>query len=182
MTRALVLHAHPDDELLFAGALMLAHPDWEWTTVSLTGGPRRSRYPGICLGFPDEWRILSVAEYHEWRAAVAALRLEPDVTISHNMLGEYGHPHHMAVHRIAHELFAPVWDFLVQAESSVLQQNWRAWVGLTNVGPDKERRFGEVYGADVLDELRRDRPAMMADLFEGELVTGERALPERAGM
>jgi len=156
---------------------MLAHSDWEWTTVSLTGGPRRARYPGICLGFPDEWRILSVAEYHEWRAAVAALHLEPDVTISHNMLGEYGHPHHMAVHRIAHELFAPVWDFLVQAESSVAQQNWRVWTLETNVTDDKAQRFREVYGQDVLAELHADHPGLMASLFTSEFITGERPLP-----
>jgi hypothetical protein len=33
---AAVIHAHPDDELLFAGGLMARYPEWTWTLVSLT--------------------------------------------------------------------------------------------------------------------------------------------------
>ncbi len=174
---ALVLHAHPDDELLFAGALMLSRPDWTWTTVALTGGARKREYPGISLGFPDEWRILTVDEYHDWQDAVDALDLRPDITFTHNAMGEYGHPHHMAVHRIAHELFDPVWDFYVTAESSVGSQAQGTWTLETGVTPAKAERFRNVYGQDVLDELGRSQSAMMHQVFAVECVTGPRPLP-----
>ena len=90
---------------------MLARPHWNWIGVSLTAGPRARQYRGINPGHRDEWRVLTLAEYDEWRASVEGLRLTPDVVVTHNLTGEYGHPHHMAVHRIAHELFGRVWDF-----------------------------------------------------------------------
>jgi LmbE family N-acetylglucosaminyl deacetylase len=39
-----VIVAHPDDETLWSGGLILAHPDWEWTIVTLcrAGDPDRA--------------------------------------------------------------------------------------------------------------------------------------------
>lgn len=175
--RALVLHAHPDDELLFAGALMLARPDWEWTTVSLTGGARKADYPGISLGFDDDWRILTVEEYHQWERAVFLLDLRPDITFSHNKMGEYGHPHHMAVHRIAHKLFRPVWDFYTPAESSVGDQETDVWTTQVPVTEAKAERFRSVYGQGVLDELAQNQTSLMDAVFASEWVTGAGPLP-----
>jgi hypothetical protein len=93
-------------------------------------------------------------------------------------MGEYGHPHHMAVHRIAHELFSPVWDFHVSVESSVAWQPLSLWTLETAVTDAKSQRFREVYGTDVLAELHDDHPAMMAELFTSEFITGDKALPE----
>lgn len=169
---ALVLHAHPDDELLFAGALMLSRPDWNWTTVSLTDGARKSQYPGISLGFRDDWRILTVDEYHDWKAAVSVLGLTPDVTFTHNRLGEYGHPHHMAVHRIAHELFPKVWDFYTPAESSISHQFLDVWTTEVVATHAKLERFRAVYGQSVLDELGKNQHALIASVFQSEFFTG----------
>lgn len=177
MTSALILHAHPDDEVLFAGALREARPDWAWTTVSLTGGARASQYPGLSLGFADEWRILSLSEYREWRQAVADLDLQPDFVFTHNRMGEYGHPHHMSVHRIAHELFPSVWDFLVEAETSVGPQLVAERVTEVPATAAKGQRFIATYGEAVLNELCHDRPEMMSDLFRYERFTGPEYLP-----
>lgn len=174
---ALILHAHPDDEILFAGALRASRPDWVWTTVSLTGGARAHNYPGISLGFDDEWRILSLNEYREWRMAVEALGLEPDFVFTHNRMGEYGHPHHMSVHRIAHELFDNVWDFLVESETSVGKQLCDGKVTEVPVNADKGRAFIATYGEVVLNELCHDRPEMMSDLFRRERFVGEQVVP-----
>lgn len=163
---ALVLHAHPDDELLFAGSLMAAKP-WDWTTVSLTKG---RPYAGVSLGFADEWRILHRSEYLEWKDAVAALDLHPDLVVTHNAMGEYGHPHHMAVHQIAHELFGNVWDFYTPAPSSVGPQLRRSNVWGIDVGPDKLTHFQAAYPG-VYEELRADKPDLIWRAFTTEWFT-----------
>lgn len=34
--KALVVVAHPDDEIIFLGGYMLKNPEWNWTVVSVT--------------------------------------------------------------------------------------------------------------------------------------------------
>lgn len=162
----LVLVAHPDDELLFAGALMASKP-WDWQTVVLTAG---RPHPGISLGFPDEWRILHRHEYLAWRDAVAALELAPDVVVSHNLMGEYGHPHHMAVHAIAHDLFGRVWDFYTPAPSSVGPQAKRSTLWSIPATPAKRERFEAAYPG-VYAELAADKPELIGRAFQTEWFT-----------
>jgi LmbE family N-acetylglucosaminyl deacetylase len=173
---ALALVAHPDDELLFAGALMAARSEWTWQAVALTGGERAAQFPGLSLGFADEWRIISVPEARAWKAAVDGLDLSPDVVVTHNRMGEYGHPHHMTVHKIAHELYPNVWDFLVDAETSVGYQVEAQTTTRVPVTPEKEWRFEQTYPG-VLSELRADRPEMIDDLLRVEQFTGPGYLP-----
>lgn len=163
---AVVLHAHPDDELLFADGLMAAKP-WNWTTVCLTKG---RPYSGVSLGFSDEWRILHRTEYEAWRAAVDALGLTPDLVVTHNAMGEYGHPHHMAVHQIAHELFPKVWDFWTPAPSSVGPQARGDMLFSLPVLPGKRERFEAAYPG-VYAELATDKPALIEQVFEQEWFT-----------
>lgn len=163
---AVVLHAHPDDELLFAGALMASTP-WNWQTISLTRG---RPYPGLSLGFADEWRILHRSEYEAWKDAVAALNLKTDLVVTHNAMGEYGHPHHMAVHQIAHELFPYVWDFYTAAPSSVAPQVKRANVWSIPATTDKRDHFEATYPG-VYAELVADKPEMVARAFQSEWFT-----------
>ena len=40
-----VLVAHPDDETLWAGGIILSHPDWEWFIASLCRGSDPDRAP-----------------------------------------------------------------------------------------------------------------------------------------
>ncbi len=40
-----VIVAHPDDETLWAGGEILAHPDWQWTIVTLCRGSDPDRVP-----------------------------------------------------------------------------------------------------------------------------------------
>ncbi len=164
---ALLLVAHPDDELLFAGQLMISNPEWDWTPVCLTAGRRPY---GKSLGFPDEWRILSRSEYVAWRAAVDGLGLTPDLVVTHNQMGEYGHPHHMAVHAIAHELFPMVWDFYTDAPSSVGPQVQREKTWAVPVGPAKKVIFEGAY-PDVYAELAQDKPDLVAAAFTAEWFT-----------
>lgn len=163
---AVVLVAHPDDELIFAGALMASKP-WDWTVVVLTGG---RTHPGLSLGFGDEWRILHRTEYEAWKAAVAGLDLAPDLVVTHNAMGEYGHPHHMAVHQIAHELFGKVWDFYTPAPSSVGPQMQRETLWSVPADDGKRDRFEAAYPG-VYAELAADKPEMIARAFQTEWFT-----------
>jgi hypothetical protein len=168
---AAVIHAHPDDELLFAGGLMAHYPEWTWTLVSLTTNGQASRYPGVVLGHDDVWRLLTMAEYREWKTSLAGLGLAPDVVFTHNALGEYGHPHHMTVHAIVHELFPVVWDFYVDAPSSVGPQVCGPAVIEIPV-EGKRDRFRARYGDAVLDALTTHQPELMAGAFARECFTG----------
>lgn len=173
---AAIIHAHPDDELLFAGGLLEQHPEWTWTLVSLTTTPQASAYPGIVLGHDDVWRILTMAEYRAWRSSLAGLGLSPDVVFTHNQLGEYGHPHHLTVHAIVHELFEHVWDFYTDAPSSVGPQIVRSEI--VDVPTDgKRERFRARYGDAVLDSLIQHQPELMAGVFARECFTGDGAWP-----
>jgi len=42
---AAVIVAHPDDETIWAGGTVLAHPDWHWTVISLCRGSDKDRAP-----------------------------------------------------------------------------------------------------------------------------------------
>src|SRR5688572_14720996 len=145
----------------------MASKPWDWSVVVLTRG--RS-HPGLSLGFPDEWRILHRREYEAWKDAVAALNLQPDLVVTHNAMGEYGHPHHMAVHQIAHELFPYVWDFYTPALSSVGPQALRGRTWSVQATPDKRERFEAAYPG-VYDELLADKPGLIARAFQAEWFT-----------
>ncbi len=45
ITRAAVIVAHPDDEVLWAGGLILQHPEWDWTIVTLCRANDPDRAP-----------------------------------------------------------------------------------------------------------------------------------------
>jgi LmbE family N-acetylglucosaminyl deacetylase len=45
LTTAAVIVAHPDDETLWCGGLMLDHPDWDWFVLSLCRAEDRDRAP-----------------------------------------------------------------------------------------------------------------------------------------
>lgn len=44
-TTAAVIIAHPDDETLWSGGLMLEHPDWDWFVLSLCRANDQDRAP-----------------------------------------------------------------------------------------------------------------------------------------
>jgi len=103
--RALVV-AHPDDETLFFGGLLLACPG-DWTIICCTV-PRAD--PVRATKFFDAAKLLGA------RAAELVRETEPfsseplshlerlalgdfDLIVTHNSVGEYGHAHHIALNR-----------------------------------------------------------------------------------
>jgi glycosyltransferase involved in cell wall biosynthesis len=111
--RGLVVVAHPDDELLWFGGLLLRSREQDWTIACATHGPETERgrdFLEVCrrlgarprqLGLRDEVAcLLDEAALDAWLRGLA----EEDawqVVLTHNRRGEYGHPHHRQVGRLA---------------------------------------------------------------------------------
>lgn len=111
--RALVIVAHPDDETLWAGGLIVTHTQWRWTIVSLCRRNDPDRAPkffkvldrlgaagvmGALDDGPDQRPLAATTV----EAAVRALLPAPgwDVVVTHSPFGEYTrHRRHEEVSR-----------------------------------------------------------------------------------
>lgn len=117
----ILICAHPDDESIFFGGLLLQHPG-QFKVVLVTdasadgrGSERMEEFKtalttlGVSefamLGFPDiyEKRI----NHQELEDALKSeLSVNYKEVYTHNILGEYGHPHHQDVSYVVHKLFS----------------------------------------------------------------------------
>jgi len=97
-----VIVAHPDDETLWAGGLILEHRDWEWTIVSLCRQSDPDRAPrfqrviehygarGGIRDMDDEPDQTPLVDAEVEREVLAALPLEQyDILLTHGPRGEY---------------------------------------------------------------------------------------------
>lgn len=116
--RVVVVIAHPDDETLWIGGTRRLLPHHHWTVICATHDANSARgrelaalaakegFGLVMLGLEDR-AASSTAEGADpglERAVHAALRdlapmHEAEVVLTHNARGEYGHAHHVAVHR-----------------------------------------------------------------------------------
>lgn len=163
--KALLLVAHPDDEALFTGGLLLNYTEWDWHVWHMTGTPARRaqaeeaykmyRAEGVYITsrnfeFEDRYRP---SDLRLWLAALAKEDCTSwDIVFTHNARGEYGHHHHVWLNHIAHVLYENVWDIL--APCWRVKQLRKTLVREVFHDERKARIFRDAYGetADGLEK------------------------------
>lgn len=104
-----IVVAHPDDETLWCGGLMLRHPSC-WTVICCsipkTDPIRAWKFFSACDDLGAKPRLMPFGE------SDARLPLDHlddldlssfDCVVTHNAIGEYGHVHHIQIHRFIAE-------------------------------------------------------------------------------
>lgn len=97
-----VVVAHPDDETLFAGGFLARHG--RGSTVICCTTPMRDpirieKFLNACKVYGANPQIETAMDGGQDRPISLNLNLDAfDFVLTHNQWGEYGHPHHVAVH------------------------------------------------------------------------------------
>jgi len=179
---ATLIYAHPDDETIFAGGLLLAYPEWNWTLLRMVGANDQKRErdhekaldlyraEGVniqahCFNGVDEW-LNWIGRVH-WSMALAKVRGATDVVFTHGYRGEYGHPHHTALHHIVNTLYDNVWHFF---HPSGREQEPQLLMGRVNVIPtdERKRRIMESAYPEMLVALTNADPGLVEAQFSGK--------------
>ena len=118
-----MITAHPDDEALFGGAELLTHADeYKVVVVDEYKNEVRRKELIMSMGFIgikefEHWAGHKGGEdYHREQLIYELLRVlrERDwiKVVTHNKVGEYGHPRHRALHEILNHLRPDIlWQF-----------------------------------------------------------------------
>lgn len=115
----LLVVAHPDDETIYFGALLLKHRRYPWHVVCSTdgnadgaGARRKAQFERACSRMKVkslEW--LGQADIYAQRLDIGTIETRlralapPQTVFTHGVLGEYGHPHHQDVCFATHLAF-----------------------------------------------------------------------------
>ncbi|MBL7134328.1 MAG: PIG-L family deacetylase [Phycisphaerae bacterium] len=109
---AAIIVAHPDDEVIWCGGLLVQNPQWDWTIMSLCRGKdndRRRKFDRVCdllqaqgviSDLDDSNRLKLIDPVIEVGRRIRQYLCDIDfgICITHGENGEYGHERHRQVH------------------------------------------------------------------------------------
>jgi LmbE family N-acetylglucosaminyl deacetylase len=110
MTDALMIVAHPDDETIWAGALIAREKNWNWTIAALcraSDTDREPKFRRVCemykakpIIFDLEDTLLGEIDNKEVQKLLLPLtKKNYDLIYTHGENGEYGHIRHKDCHK-----------------------------------------------------------------------------------
>ena len=177
--KAAIIVAHPDDETIWSGGLILKNPEWQWTVLSLcrADDPDRSRrFESVSrlLGFDafisdvdDSNPLRQIDTQRDIGSRILNFLASTcwDLCLTHGSNGEYGHPRHKEVHgevlRLAHDgtlecrqLWTFAYECNVQKRFCIPHSNANELVHLSDKELFEKRRIvhGEYgYGEDSFE-------------------------------
>lgn len=116
---ALLVVAHPDDESIFFSGLLMNNRKLPWKVICVTdgnadlaGSKRADQFKKACTLLKVDSQQWNFPDKFETRLDTQKLILKlteldpPEVVYTHEILGEYGHPHHQDVSYAVHRAFA----------------------------------------------------------------------------
>jgi LmbE family N-acetylglucosaminyl deacetylase len=116
MKTALIIVAHPDDETIWSGGLIMQNPSWNWTIFSLCRVDDLNRAPkfkkvcdrlkakSIITNLDDESDEPLLTEGIKEMILSNLKEKNYDYIFTHGKNGEYGHIRHLDVHEAVTEL------------------------------------------------------------------------------
>ena len=112
MKQAAIIVAHPDDEIIWCGGVILQNLEWDWTVLSLCRASDRDRRPkfravcerldmaGYISDLDDSNPLKTINPMCEIRCRICEFlsQMDWDLCLTHGPAGEYGHQRHIEVH------------------------------------------------------------------------------------
>jgi hypothetical protein len=182
-TNALLLVAHPDDETIFCGGTMLLYPNCKWTVISITDDGRPSAFKVAIESFKklgvniisdktlDQENVDQGARPENltkekiiWEKVIRDQNLSPDITFTHNEVGEYGHGAHKLLSLVADNLFSNIWKFIYPKGKQPYRQLVKEIELSEHILRKKEEIFNKSYPTE--DYLWKDFDNLMNHEFK----------------
>ncbi|MGZ3693703.1 MAG: PIG-L family deacetylase [Bdellovibrionota bacterium] len=156
----LLVVAHPDDETIFFGGLLMNLRSLPWLVICVTDGNADGRGHERTKEFKAATKLLGVKNTEHWdfldkypdRLPMDELvsRLQklstPKEIYTHGPVGEYGHPHHqdvcLAVHRAFSgkaKIFSPAWNCNIEKIIKLSPAQYKK----------KTQAYSKVYGQET---------------------------------
>ncbi len=96
---------------------------------------------------------MTEAEIEDWKEDLERLDLNPDIVLTHNSEGEYGHKHHKNVNKIVNEIFSNIWEFICPGCVNVAPQPFKQIQQVIPLSPDTLNRKTEIFNRSYTSEL-----------------------------